>query len=386
MKAFMLIEKKNIFKSICFAFFIVLSSCSLMKFSLESDDIPLPKNELNTRIAVRAFQNEFATKIIKASDSIMATSEDVQTKLNIIDFKMGLVAASGKTAFQSVPELSLVDTWILCKQLVDVIDTDYGKAFLGPNNHLVAVEALDLERQITGIARSLLSQERYKQLESFVSGYVADNPVTSFDFPRTNILSPLSRHLGVADTSYVKTLGSGAEALSDIGDRIGIAKEQIGQQLEWEKQRLSLQWDEANPSEAFLARADSLGLMLDRLAIVAEESPELIGEISANLRNELMPLIYALNSGLDASVGQLGEERIRMQIYFDEQRKLLIEDVNATGKQMIEESASSLADLIKDVSWIIVLSSIILILLLFGIPFLAGFYLAKARFKNNPSK
>lgn len=380
----MYIFKKNILKSFYVALALILvSSCSLMKLSVESNDIPLPKSELNTRIAVRAFQNEFATRIIKVSDSLISSTVDVQTKLNIIDFKMGLVAASGKTAFQSVPELSLVDTWVLCKQFVDVIKSDFGKEYLGNEYHLLEVESLALEKQISGIAKSLLNQERYMVLNAFVTKFTKENPVTSFNFPRSNILSPLSQHLGVADTSYVKTLGSGAEALSDIGDRIGIAKEQIGQQLEWEKQRLALKWGDANPSEEFLSRVDSLSLLLDRLALVAEKSPELAGEVSANLRNELMPLINNLNNGLDSSIGQLSEERIRMQIYIDEQRELLIKDINASGKQMINEGARGVSNIIKEVSWIIVLCSIILIALFFGIPFLAGYYLAKAKFKKN---
>jgi len=353
-----------------------------MKLSFESNEVPLPKNELNTRIAVRAFQNDFSSAIIAVSDSIKNNSTDITIKLNTIRFKKGLVAASGKTAFQSVPELSLVDTWVLCKQLVKVLETDIGMKYLGPQNKLMLDTAIDLELKITSIAKSLLKKERFKELNSFVSKYTFENPVTSFDFPRTNILSPLSKHLGVADTSYVKTLGSGAEALSDIGDRIAIAKEQISQQLSWEKERLTLQWKDANPSEEFLERADSLNVILDRFAILAEDSPELLGAISSNIRNELMPLIYELNGGLNISVNKLADERIRMQLYLDQLQKSLVTDINSTGEQMIEKTASSISTVIKDVAWIVVLGVIILILLLFGIPFMAGFYLAKAKFNK----
>jgi len=374
--------KKISSKIFFLAILLSVSSCSLMKLSFESNEVPLPKNELNTRIAVRAFQNDFSSAIIAISDSIKNNSDDIAIKLNTIRFKKGLVAASAKTAFQSVPELSLVDTWVLCKQLVMVLQTELGMEYLGSQNKLMLETAIDLEFKITNIAKSLLRKERFSELHSFVSNYSIEHPVTSFDFPRTNILSPLSKHLGVADTSYVKTLGSGAEALSDIGDRIAIAKEQLSQQLSWEKERLTLQWEDANPSEEFLKRADSLNLILDKFAILAEDSPELLGAISANIKNELMPLIYELNGGLNTSISKLTDERIQLQLYLEELQKTVITDLNTTGDHLIEKSTSSITQIIKDVAWIVILGIVILILLIFGIPFMAGFYLAKAKFNK----
>jgi hypothetical protein len=366
-----------------FVLLILVSSCSLLKVTLESDVKPLPKNDLNTRIAVRAFQNNLSSAIIKVSDSMSDLNDSIAIKLNIIQFKQGVIKASAKTAYQAVPELSLVDTWILCKQIVAVTQTDFGQSFLGPNHKLMEDAAVELEAEITDIAKSLLNKNRFNELESFVIQYAVQNPVKSFDFPRANILSPLSDHLGVADTSYVKTLGSGAEAMSDIGDRIGITKDLIDQQLSWEKERFELQWEDKNPSEAFLARADSLTFMLDRLAIIAEESPELLGEVSVNMRKELMPLINELSGGLNASVNKLADERMKMQLYLDEQRKLMVTDLNITGENMIKQSATRLSEVIKDVAWIIILALIVIVLVLLGVPFATGFYLAKAKFKKD---
>ena len=375
--------KSILHKIIILTFLLSITSCSLMKLSFESEEIPLEKTQLNTRIAVRSFQNDFSSAIIRVSDSIKNGSNDIEIKLNSIRFKKGLVAASGKTAFQTVPELSLVDTWILCKQLVAVLQTEYGMKFLGPQNKLMLDTANDLELKITHIAKSLLKKERFAKLNSFVIKNAMENPVKSFDFPRTNLLSPLSTHLGVADTSYVKTIGSGAEVLSDIGDRIAIAKEQITQQLSWEKERLTIQWGDVDPSEEILKRADSLNIILNKFALLAQDSPELLGAISSNIRNELMPLIYELNGGLNSSIYKLADERVKMQLYLDELQIKLVADINTTGEHMMEKTATSISTVIKEVAWIVILGVVTLILLLFGIPFMAGFYLAKARFKNS---
>ena len=151
--------KEHLFKNISFALLILLSSCSLLKFTIDSNDEPLPKNLLNTRIAVRAFQREFSSGIIAVSDTIIAHTTDTDIKLNAIAFKKGIVAASSKTAFQAVPELALVDTWVLSKQLTDVMRTDLGKEFMGSEYILVLDEATQLEKRISEIAQSLLDRK-----------------------------------------------------------------------------------------------------------------------------------------------------------------------------------------------------------------------------------
>jgi len=353
-----------------------------MKLSIDSNETPLSKNQLNMRIAVRAYQTDFSSSIIATADSIMLNSDTIEIKLNAIQFKKALIAASGKTAFQSTPELSLVDTWTLCHQLVEILKTTQATEYLGPQSKLMLQTAINLELKISKIAKSLLSKKRFESLKTFTYNYAQKTPLTTFDFPRTNILTPLSKHLGISDSTYVKTLGTGVQALGDIGDRIGIAKEQISQQLSWEKDRLSLQWENANVSEDFLTRADSLNVILDRFAILAENSPELIGAISSNIKNELMPLILELNGGLNTSVNMLANERIYLQSYLEKFEKTAIKDINSTGDHLIEKSALHITKLIKDVAWIIILCFIILILFIFGIPFTAGYCLAKAKFNK----
>lgn len=369
-------------KALLIIVLMITSSCSLLKLSIESNDTPLSKQEINMRIAVRAFQTDFSTSIINTSDSIMHNTDDIEVKFNLIQFKKSLIAASGKTAFQSTPELSLVDTWILCIQLQELLTTDLTNSYLGENSNLMITTANDLETKISKIANSLLNKQRYEILKAFSYTYAKETPLKTFDFPRTNILPPLSKYLGISDSTYVQTLGTGVQALGDIGDRIAIAKEQISQQLSWEKDRLSLQWDNANISEDFLTRADSLNAILDKFAIIAENSPELIAAISLNIRRELMPLIYQLNGGLNSSINMLSNERVYLQSYLDDFQLKMIKDINNTGENLIAKTTSSIGELIKDVAWIVVLGLVIIILLIFGIPFLSGYYLAKARFKK----
>lgn len=361
---------------------IFTSSCSLLKLSIDSNEIPLSKNLLNMRIAVRAFQTDFSSSIIKATDSIMLKSKDVEIKLNIIQFKRAIIAASAKTAYQSTPELSLIDTWILCKQLTAILNTNKAREYLGHNKELIFLTAIELETKISGIAKSFLNAKRFVLLETFALNYAKKTPINTFYFPRTNILTPLSKYLGISDSTYVQTLGTGVQALGDIGDRIAIAKEQISQQVTWEKDRLSLEWENSEISDDFLRRADSLNAILDKFAHLAENSPELMEAITLNIKEELMPLIQELNGGLNTSVDMLSTERIYLQSYLDNFQKKVIEDLNYTGERLIEKSTSSIAKLIKDVAWIVILALIVIILLIFGIPFMAGYYLAKARFKK----
>ena len=48
-----------------------LSSCSLLKFSIETGDVPLTPEEQRVRMMTRGFYNTFNYSVISTSDSII---------------------------------------------------------------------------------------------------------------------------------------------------------------------------------------------------------------------------------------------------------------------------------------------------------------------------
>lgn len=108
----------------------------------------------------------------------------------------------------------------------------------------------------------------------------------------------------------------------------------------------------------------------------------MLGVIAIRMREELSPVIYDFNKGMEANLAQLSREREHLQVYLDKQRVMMRRDLQASGTHLIEETTNNLIRFVKQVSWLIILLVIVLTAVFFGIPFSAGYFLAKARFKT----
>jgi len=358
-----------------------VSSCSLLNIAIESDVVPLPKRELNTRMAVRSFYHDFSGKVILAADSIYQVSEDVEIKGRALKWKMSATGAAASAAYQTVPQVSLVDTWLLCLQMEDYFNSSYGDTIFHTNTHLASEVSAELSKEISSVAKSLYGKE-FKDLESFVNKYAKEHAVHEMFFPRENIMPSLAEYLEIPDTSYVETVGSAAEVMNDFTDRLSGYNTQIGNQLNWQKDLFTLKWENDSLSEKYLEKADSLSATINRLAIIAQESPEMLGIVAERMREELTPLIYQMNNGMETSIMQLSQERDSLQKFIHEQRAILVEDMNATGANLIKETTENVGKMIRSVSWVLIILVLVLAGVMFGIPFFAGYLLAKARFKK----
>lgn len=361
-------------------FVFVFSSCSLLKFQADFGTDPLPKQELNTRLAVRSYQKTFSGQVIQAADSIIQLSHDRDIKTQAIQWKGAATSACTRTAFQTSSEIALVDTWLLTRQM-DAYLQAYGDEVFGEFSPIAKDCAARLNKEIDHLARRSNEKSHYQKLKSFVEEYPLSTAVDGWHFSKVDTRPDLIEYLEIPDSLYTTTIGTGAEVMSDFTDRISVYNEQIQSQLGWEKELIMLTLGNDSLVEPYLARIDSLSQMLNRLAVVAQESPEMMGVIAVRMREELTPIVHDFNSGMRSSIYELAQERENLQKYLNEQRVLLRDDLQSSGKVLIEETTDNLIRFVRNISWLIIIVVIVLVTVIFGLPFTLGYLLAKARFK-----
>ncbi|WP_439183749.1 hypothetical protein [Carboxylicivirga taeanensis] len=373
------------YKFILISLLIVsFSSCSLIKFQPKFGTDSLPKQELNTRLAVRSYYKTFSGEVIQAADSIANLSNDPDVKAQAIRWKGAATAACTRTAFQTDAEIALLDTWLLARQMEAYLQAE-GENVFGELAPIAQNCAANLCDEIEYLAERSNDEGHFKQLRTFVEQYPMPTEITDWQFNKIDTRLKLIEHLGIPDSLYTSTIGTGAEVMNDFTERMSVYNEQIQSQLAWEKELLLLTLGNDSLTEPYLARIDSLSLMLNRLAIVAQESPEMMGVIAVRLREELAPVVYDFNSGMHRSITELSKEREHLQKYLNEQRVLLRDDLQSSGKVLIEETTDNLIRFIQNISWLIVIVVVILVAVIFGLPFTLGYLLAKARFKSHHS-
>ncbi|MCG8579893.1 MAG: hypothetical protein MI866_08255 [Bacteroidales bacterium] len=362
---------------------LLLTGCSLLKFQLESPAEALPTQELNTRMAVRSYYKSFSGSVIQAADSIISLTDIQDIKVEAIKWKGAATGACTRTAFQTDAEIALIDTWLLARQMDEYLSAN---DLFGRYSGIAQTCAVELHQKIDSLARRSNHKKHYEKLAAFVREYPLPDDLYEWQFSKFDTRPELIEYLQVPDSLYTSTIGSGAEVMNDFTDRISAYNEQIKSQLAWEKELILLTFENDTLVEPYLARIDSLSLMLNRLAVVAQESPEMMGIIAVRLREELSPLVYDFNSGMRNGINDLSREREQLQNYLDEQRVLLRDDLTESGKVLIEETTDNLIRFVRRISWLIVFVIIVLIGVIFGLPFTLGYLLAKARFKQRSIK
>ncbi len=357
-----------------------LYSCSLLKFSVESGIEPLPKQELNTRMAVHSFYQDFVKGMVLVSDSILQTTSNDTLKTNVLRLKIAATEICTSTAYQTVPKSSLMDTWVFCEQLDEYFASEQAKGLFGDYLPLYNYEMENQKNQIEKIAKSLYSGSQYKSLKSFVEEYAESHPQKSMDFSLVNTRPDLLTYLQIPDTSYVETVGSTPEVFNDLTDRISVYNTQLKNQISWQKEIWAIQWKGDTLATQFLSKADSISVLLKDLAIIAQESPEMMGIIAVRMREELSPLVADMSGGMKDAAMQLSRDREQLQQFIAEQRVVLVEDLNTTGSAFIKDTSEGIALIIQKSAFAIILLLIVMVVIIFGLPFTLGFYLAKAKF------
>lgn len=360
---------------------LLLNSCSLMKFSIETPGKPLSSRQLTTRMLVRNFVCEATDKIARSADSIAQLSADNPFfQINAIRWKLNASSAYTRAGYQTVPESSLTDVWVLTRQWNQLMDAqadslfgDYGALSRETSTQLLADWELLVEK--------LYSTAEYDKLKRFVSEFSADHPLNAFSTQSPQTLAALLLYLELPDTAYTSTVGTQGEVLSDFADRMGRYQSQLSNGFEWEKDRMQIQWKESGLDEKILARTDSLAHMLDNLATIARESPEMMGIIAVRMREELSPLVSSMNETLLVSLQKLAEQRDSLQVYFDQQRQKLSADAEQLGNSMLVTATDGLVKIIRKV----IVYAIILVLVLFGVPFALGYSFGRMRLRNKRS-
>ena len=151
---------------ILLAAILLLNGCSLLKFSLDTGDTPLTREQINTRLTVRAFYKDFSLSVISTADSIYQSTDSLQLKLRAIEWKLRSTSICAQAAFGSIPEISLLNTWLLCSSMNLYMKEAPDSLLFAEYSPLARQCAASLDSQIVSIASKILSKERYAQMQT----------------------------------------------------------------------------------------------------------------------------------------------------------------------------------------------------------------------------
>ena len=131
------------------------------------------------------------------------------------------------------------------------------------------------------------------------------------------------------------------------------------------------------------AQLDSLERSFNRIVVVAEHLPEISDKVLEELNRQATQLIWTMNASVD---DDFDRQRGELQQYVTREREALVEQLRATGDELVRTTLGAVPGLVGKILLYLVLALAVLI----GGPFALGFWLggvrAKYRIKNEKLK
>ncbi|MGR4988573.1 chemotaxis protein [Vibrio rotiferianus] len=360
----------------------VLSGCSLLEVKIDSQTVPLTKQELNMRIMTREYAQQFFAQVEQAADVLHEgyESTDKVNQSYILLWKINAEEGLQAAAYQVSPMAALIDTWVFTQQMNQFYSEGVGKD-LFVTDEATQVSA-HLAKEVDKLAQALLKKDVYVKTKLFVADFVEKYPFADLSMIRTPAYRAWLAANQISEEEAVTTLGTMPEAIGDVSDRLSLVSEQTPKIMTWKAQLLAL--NSSASIEQVNAALNSLKVTSESLKDFIDNNPEYMRNLAQQMAVQLQPLVEDIDQKTEERLSQLSKERQALekmvarerqeiaQIITNEREKFA-QDLDHVSQEVVNLAMDKLIELVKST----IIYFILFILVIFFAPLVLGYVLGK---------
>ncbi|MGY6513466.1 chemotaxis protein [Vibrio parahaemolyticus] len=359
-----------------------LSGCSLLEVKIDSQTVPLTKQELNMRILTREYALQFFAQVEQAAD-VLQEQYDPNDKVNqsyVLLWKINAEEGLQAAAYQVSPMAALIDTWVFTHQMNQFYATGAGRDIFATDE--AKQVSAHLANEVDQLAQSLLKKEVYDKTKLFVADFVKQYPFADLSMIRTPAYRAWLEANQISEEDAVTTLGTMPEALGDVSDRLSLVSEQTPKIMTWKAQLLAL--NSSASIEKVNAALNSLQVTADSMRDFIDNNPEYMRYLAEQMSVELQPLVDDIDQKTEARLSQLGEERQALEemvarerqeiaLIITHEREKFAQDMDRVSQEVVNLAMTKLIGLVKST----IVYFILFIAAIFFAPLGLGYVLGK---------
>ncbi|MFN1618657.1 chemotaxis protein [Vibrio rotiferianus] len=360
----------------------ILSGCSLLEVKIESQTVPLTKQELNMRIMTREYAQQFFAQVEQAADVLHERYESTD-KVNqsyILLWKINAEEGLQAAAYQVSPMAALIDTWVFSHQMNQFYSAGAGKGLFATDE--ATQVSVHLAKEVDKLAQSLLKKDVYVKTKVFVADFVEKYPFTDLSMIRTPAYRAWLAANQISEEEVVTTLGTMPEAIGDVSDRLSLVSEQTPKIMTWKAQLLAL--NSSASIEQVNAALNSLKVTSESLKDFIDNNPEYMRNLAEQMALKLQPLVEDIDQKTEERLSQLSEERQALELMvarerqeiaqiITNEREKFAQDLDHVSQEVVNLAMDKLIELVKST----IIYFILFILVIFFAPLVLGYTLGK---------
>ncbi len=361
---------------------MTLSGCSLLEVKIDSQTVPLTKQELNMRILTREYAAQSFAQIEQAADSMQEQydSNDQIHQSYILLWKINAEEGIQASAYQVTPMAGLIDTWVFVHQIDEFYSTGAGSSLFATDEAKRVSENLAYEAD--KLAQSVLKPDVYDNTKRFVTDFVRQHPFVDLSMIRTPAYRAWLEFSQISEEEAVTTLGTMPEALGDVSDRLSLASQQTPKIMTWKAQLLAL--NSSASIEKVNAALSSLQVTADSMRDFIDNNPEYMRYLAEQMAVELQPLVEDIDQKTEERLSQLSEERQALEdmvarerkeiaLIITHEREQFAQDIDRVSQQVVDLAMNKVIELVKST----IIYFILFIVAIFFAPLGLGYLLGR---------
>lgn len=315
-----------------------LSGCSLLEVKIDNQTTPLTQQELATRLLTREYALSFFSQVEQNADLLKEQYlvDDRYHQSYVLLWKINAQEGLQRAVYQASPQAGLIDSWVFTKQMDEFFKTEQGMALF--ESQLPGQTSTKLLAEIEQLASMLMSRSLFNSSKEFVEQFSQAHPFDEIRFIQTPSYRSWLEFNGLSTEEAVTSVGTMAEAMGDVSDRLSLVSQQTPKLIGWKAELVALNSDLT--AEDVSSALETLKATSESFQDFVENNPEYMRNLAAYMAVELQPLVDDIDSKTTEQLGKLSQERQALDVMVERERLELI--------ALVERERQAIADIVSE--------------------------------------
>ena len=195
-------------------------------------DIALTQNQI--RLRMRGLVGPMCGEIEQAADRIMAGTTNRTVQRAALEWKIEACRRCARPSFNPIPLTAMMDTWVLCHQMIDYFETGPGKTALGDSSPTAVATCRKLEETIAQVEATRTVSGDISRTRAYARQWAADHPIKHSIAGRESTLSRVLERDAMGTLSTGEVMAEMTTSVDDLSRRLEVYSGQLVRQARWE--------------------------------------------------------------------------------------------------------------------------------------------------------
>ena len=257
---------------------------------------------------------EYSTKIEFKTDSLVKATNTTYHR-GLFDFRIRILQSLEHVLFRSDPVIAFLDSWVFAVQIINYLNTDEAKGYLGYGHPVMLKLFQDLAQEFPPTYNALVEEDP-SNMAALVAEFSLKHPIVDHHLIRTSVIDGTAHWVGDAKLGLTGGLYTITDLLRNMSDRLNYHAEFTPKMIGWNIE-------------------STLGNLMgtDSIVPILEQSISSLAKITQTL-DSIDYLVYSIT---DTVLTDIDRQRWETLHFLSSERKAFLEHFSSERRTLVNQ-------------------------------------------------